>query len=360
LNFIGVYFSTFPNTAITALNGLAVTIILKEEKKMNRIIDLEHHMGRPERVPSTASKTPSKTDRVWGRDGRLRVRTSPETATSEAHLQFMDEAGIDVAVLTTHSSGPNLDKVREGNDYCAKIVKGNPKRFVGFASASPLAGKPGLDELERAVKKLGMKGVQIYTQTEGRPLDSRELWPFYEKVSELGIPIDVHISAEPLGFDALHAPYGLYYVLARELDICAATMRICLGGVLEDFSDLVFIINHFGGGISAVKERFDAYLSYMDYSIFYREEPLISKPYMEYFNKLYFNMAGREVGLAAVNCALANISPRKLMFGTDWPLNYTSNPQGVRRYIEGIRKLPLPKEDIEGMLGGNAAKLLGI
>jgi predicted TIM-barrel fold metal-dependent hydrolase len=66
------------------------------------------------------------------------------------------------------------------------------------------------------------------------------------------------------------------------------------------------------------------------------------------------------VGMAAVKCALTNISPKRLMFGTDWPFNYDRNPSGARQYIEEIRKLDLPEDDIEAMLGGNAARLLGI
>ena len=71
-------------------------------------------------------------------------------------------------------------------------------------------------------------------------------------------------------------------------------------------------------------------------------------------------MVGRGLGMAAVRCSLTNISPRKLLFGTDWPFNYDHDPQGVKRYIEEIRKLELPKGDIEAMLGGTAAGLLGI
>ena len=71
-------------------------------------------------------------------------------------------------------------------------------------------------------------------------------------------------------------------------------------------------------------------------------------------------MAGREVGMAAVKCALTTISPQKLMFATDWPFNFDYNPQGVKQYVEEIRGLDLPKEDIEAMLWGNAARVLGI
>ena len=48
------------------------------------------------------------------------------------------------------------------------------------------------------------------------------------------------------------------------------------------------------------------------------------------------------------------------MFATDWPFNFDYNPDGVKKYVEAIRQLELPEEDIEAMLGGNAARLLGI
>jgi predicted TIM-barrel fold metal-dependent hydrolase len=219
-----------------------------------------------------------------------------------------------------------------------------------------------MKELERAVNDLGLNGVHIWTQSDGHFLDSREMWPFYDTVCRLNIPIDVHVTLEPKGFDGLHASYALYYVMARELDMCAATLRVCLGGVLEDFPDLIMIMNHFGGGVSAVMERLDAYMSYVGPGCpsLYRESPLISKPWRHYFEKLYFNMAGREAGMATVKSALTTISPDKLMFGTDWPYNYDHEPQEVQRYIKEIRQLDLSPHDIDGMLGGNAARLLGI
>jgi predicted TIM-barrel fold metal-dependent hydrolase len=71
-------------------------------------------------------------------------------------------------------------------------------------------------------------------------------------------------------------------------------------------------------------------------------------------------MAGRGAGMAAIKCALTNISPRKMLFATDWPLNYDYYPQVLRKHIEDIRKLDLSTDDIEAMLGGNAAELYGL
>ncbi|MFC1905702.1 amidohydrolase family protein [Chloroflexota bacterium] len=322
------------------------------------IIDLEHHLPTEEQLLKKGAK-PGRTQRVWDPDGKLRNHTSLDASRVELHLQFMDEAGIDMAVLSGNVHG-DLDDCRNWNNYCAKLIKAHPTRFAGFADVVPFGGEPAFDEMERAVKKLGMKGFHIYAQIEGRNLDSRELWPFYEKVSELGVPLNVHIASTLTGFDALHAPYGLYYVMAREFGICAATFRVCLGGVLEDFPNLVFIMNHFGGGISAIKERMDLYMNYVgpDFPSFYKDKTLISKSWNEYFDKLYFNMAGREVGMAAVKCALTNINPNKLIFATDWPLNYEVNPQGVRQYISEIKELDLSPDQIDDMLGGNAARLL--
>ena len=326
------------------------------------IIDVEHHLLMEEHLQKGDSKSGKICERYWDAGGKLKSRVYQEASRVERRLRFMDEAGIDMAVLTANPE-LDLEQSRRWNDFCAKVVKENPNRFAGFASIPPLGGKPALEELERAVKELGLKAVHIWSRIGEHTLDARELWPFYQKVSELGVPIDIHVSRKPLGFDALHAPYPLHYILAREFDMCAATLRICLGGVLEDFPDLVCIMNHFGGGVSSVIERLQAYMTYAHrpgWPGFYCGQRLTSKPLMEYFNKLYFSMAGREEAMASVKCALTNISPRKLMFATDWPFNYDYNPQGVRRYVAEIRKLDLPKEDIDAMLGGNIAEILGI
>ncbi len=328
------------------------------------IIDLEHHILREERTQKGTSPSGKICERYWDTDDMLRIRIWQDASRIERSIQFMDEAGINMALLTTQEHGP-LEDVRKANDSCAKIVQKYPERYIGCASLpqAQIGSKPALDELDRAINGLGLKAVHIFTHSNGLYLDSKAMWPFYEKVSELDIPVDVHISASPPGFDGLHSPYALYYVIAREFDMAASVLRVCLGGVLEDFPDLKLIMNHFGGGVSSVMERLDAYVSYADrpgWPDFYLGKRLISKPWREYFDKLYFNMAGREAGIETVKCALTNISPRKLMFATDWPFNYDYEPEKVKQYVAEIRKFSLPKEDIEAMLGGNAAELFGV
>ena len=216
-----------------------------------------------------------------------------------------------------------------------------------------------LSVIEIPVKGLGMKGAHISARPGGHFLDSKELWPFYEKVAKLGVPLDIHVETYPSGYDALKAPYILSYVMAREFDITQTVLRLCFGGVLEVFPELKIIVNHFGGGISAMLERMDYYVELCGDDV-YMGKPLTSKPWRTYFDKLYFNMAGRGPGIGTLTCALTCISPSKLMFGSDWPPNFETDPAGCRRYIDDIKALALPKGDIEAMLGGNAAELLGL
>jgi predicted TIM-barrel fold metal-dependent hydrolase len=155
----------------------------------------------------------------------------------------------------------SLEEAKVFNDHFAKIVRQYPKRFAAFATTLPMGGKPALDELDRSINELGLKGVLINAQVDGQPLDSRQLWPFYEKASELKAAIFVHPSVKLSGLDACKGPYDLFRTIGREFDLALATFRLCAGGVLEEFPDLNVIMAHFGGGFSAVKERMDRYIS---------------------------------------------------------------------------------------------------
>jgi predicted TIM-barrel fold metal-dependent hydrolase len=322
------------------------------------IIDWQHHFS-PEEI---YKKRGGKPGQPVIKDGKVGLHLYPEVHQIGKHIEFMDAAGIDVAVLSA-----TLDSVEDCKltiQLYSKVIREHPKRFVCLAPCIPTRGKEALQEMERAIN-LGCKGVVISPQNDGEPLDSRKLWPFYEKVSHLKIPIFVHITNIPVGYTALDAPYNLNVSMTREFDLAASTARLILGGVIVEFPDIKFVMSHLGGGISSIMERIERYVDAWG-ERFWTElggKPPFELPHKEnfrkYFSKLYFDLAGYEGGMNAIKCALTTISPQKMVFATDYPYNFTNDPQGVRRYIENIRKLDLPSKSIEGMLGGNAAKLLG-
>jgi len=284
----------------------------------------------------------------------------------------MDAAGIDIAVLST-SRCNTLEECIIADDALGKIMKEYPDRFVGLARCIPTLGDESLKELDRAINELGLKGVCIDAQIEAHNLDAEILWPFYKKVSPLDVPIFVHIGGTREGFEAYNAkdsPYSLQPSLGVMALDQSATVRIILGGVLAKYPDLKFVIAHMGGGIAAIKDRVVMNLDHFGSRVWGMPggtplggTPPFEEPYGEnftkYFNMLYFDMAGYEGRMNAVQCALVTIDPERLLFATDYPANF-SDAQKVREYIENIRKLDLPAESIELMLGGTAAKLLNL
>jgi predicted TIM-barrel fold metal-dependent hydrolase len=287
------------------------------------------------------------------------VRTRDATVHSqlfdlEAQIRDMDRVGIDVAVQSCILGwDTTLENCQLINDCTAQLQKEYPSRFVGLAHA-PVMEDAGLRELDRAVSQLGLKGVTISSQVNGLSLDAKEFTPFYELLNKLGVPIFIHPALAPKGY-SLMLDYQLPVILTREFDLGVAVTRLIAGGVVERYPDLQFVFAHFGGGLAGYKERI-ARSSYR-----FR----LPKSFDEYFDRLYFDMAGFEGSPIALRCALEGIRPQRMVFATDYPHNFNSSDpkqgrsvDGVREYIDEINRLPLDSHLKNGMLGATAAKLL--
>jgi predicted TIM-barrel fold metal-dependent hydrolase len=319
------------------------------------VIDFQHHY-----IPVELAKKRglySETGRTMLQEGGLPATTMHRRLYDlELQLSDMDEAGIDVAVLSCLLgwSAP-LEECRFINDDLAAVQKEHPGRFVGLAQAPVLAGEAALAELRRAVTELGLRGVTITSQVNGVSLDSPRLDNFYATVCALDVPVFVHPALVPTGYDHLK-DHDLPRVLGREVDLMVATTRLIAGGVFDRFPALKIVMAHFGGGIAAVKER----LVGKGYRF-----GTLKKPFAAYFDMVYFDMAGFEGGRAALHCALQGIRPERLLFASDYPQDFTGvntdTGKGMvelRNYIGEVRRLELDQQSKEKMLGKTAAKLL--
>src|SRR5215217_1763413 len=117
----------------------------------------------------------------------------------------MDEAGVDVQVLSLTSPGVEqlgadeaVALARESNDRLAEAVRRHPGRFAGFAALPTPAPEAAADELERAVRGLGFVGALINGHTRERYLDDSFFWPILERAETLGVPIYLHPTPPPL------------------------------------------------------------------------------------------------------------------------------------------------------------------
>ena len=118
----------------------------------------------------------------------------------ELRLKEMDEAGIDVQVLS--HGAPSLQGIdaesavslaRSTNDRLVQASRTNPKRLFAFAALPTANPTAAADELERAVDRLSFRGAMIHnpTGTDGW-LDKKEYWPIFERAEALDVPIYLH------------------------------------------------------------------------------------------------------------------------------------------------------------------------
>ena len=197
--------------------------------------------------------------------------------------------------------------------------------------------------------------MTITSQVNGLSLDSPKLYDFYETACALDVVVFVHPALVPTGYEHLK-DYDLPRVLGREVDLTVATTRLIAGGIFDRFPNLKIVIAHFGGGIAAVKDR----LIGKGYRF-----GTLQKPFADYYDSIYFDMAGFEGGVVALNCALQGIRPERLVFASDYPQDFTGvntdtgkGMSELKNYIDAVRRLPLDAASHEKILGGTAADLL--
>src|SRR5215208_1012142 len=180
----------------------------------------------------------------------LRVNGRPKCDFEIApRLAAMAQDGFDMQVLIPNNSPFYYDidaamgaaVSRAYNRALSRILKAHPNKFIGIA-AVPLQdiGK-AIIEAEFAVKELGLKSVIIYQNINGKDLDSEFLWPFYEAVEKLGVPLSVHgVDSGPLlGVDRF-SRYNLDVCLGFPFEVFTAISVLIFSGLLERFPALKF------------------------------------------------------------------------------------------------------------------------
>ena len=177
----------------------------------------------------------------------------------DAHIEMMDIAGIDVAMLScAEGMCAPLDKSRLINDRAFKAGQDYPGRFTGFAHAHPLGGSDALAELARCRHELGFEGVVITSEFDGTTVDDPALDPFWARCQELGVFVFIHPAlrlTRPEPFDA----YDLARSVGREFSLIQAIIRLVNGGVLDRFPELRVHVAHLGGGIASMLGRIRSY-----------------------------------------------------------------------------------------------------
>ena len=238
------------------------------------------------------------------------------------------------------------------NDEIYQIVKRYPDHFVGIASVPLQDVDRAIQELDRAVYQLGCKGVTIGTNTNGMDLDAPQLLPFYQRVTELGIPIFVHPFAWGWEENERLLTYRLDKgILGFMFDNIIAISKVILGGVLERFPTLKFRFAHLGGGLPYLIGRIDR-----GATLYPETRSKISQPPSFYLRKVYLDTA--YFYGPALLCALACVPEEHIVFGTDYPFSIGDSPEGGVSQLQGYSAISESLK--QKILSENPSQLLGL
>lgn len=247
------------------------------------------------------------------------------------------------------------------NDELAELVTKYPDKFIAAAACLPMNDiDAALDEVDRAIKELNFRGVQIYTPINGKPLDSPEFMPLYEKMSEYDLPIWIHPARgrnTPDYVTEAHSRYWIFSIFGWPYETTAAMTRLVFSGILEKYPNLKFITHHCGGMVPYFEQRIVEAYDYAEVCLQAKYKRALTGPPIEYFRKFYADTAiyGNTPGLM---CAYSFFGAEHLLFGTDMPYDSEGGDRYIRQTISSIERMNIPKEEKTMIFEGNAKRLL--
>jgi len=242
----------------------------------------------------------------------------------ETFLLQMDVAGVDKSVLLPIDCTTSRGSRIYSNQQIAELVDRAKGRFIGFASVDPHS-KTAPDDLEKAVKDLGLKGLKLAPGIQEFRPDDEKVFPIYRKASELGIPLLIHS--------------GLSWEPGSKLDPCRPLL---LENVAVKFPKLKICIGHFGWPwvMDTVALMFKYPTIHADMSCLYADTP------MEFIHHTFSS----QVPTTWIERSLRN----QVMFGSNYPRIETV------KMVEAVRALGLTEGALERIFQKNAESYLGI
>ncbi|MEK7341281.1 MAG: amidohydrolase family protein [Candidatus Binatota bacterium] len=298
-------------------------------------------------------------------DKQLKCRINTATLQGrepERRVEHMDSLGVDIQVLSVPPPGADrfdgdgaVSLARKANDALARICKKYSRRFVGLFTLPTASTRDSLDELERSVNELGLRGFGCYSNLNGRPLDSEELFPIYERLAKLGISVYIHPTA-PLATQATGLDIMPVLIFGWAFDSTVAMTRLVYGRVMERFPEIDFVVADVGGVLAFFAQRATNIYTGRTEEI-RRKYGLKDNP-LDSFKKFHVDTADHPS--STLKCVLDFFGPDRLVLGTNYPYGPEEGCLFIKNSLRSIEELPLKKEEKAKVLGGNAARVLKV
>lgn len=285
-------------------------------------------------------------------EGDYNVLVGPHVNVEE-RLGIMRKFGIEMQILSLTTPGVDRELPERGlklsriaNDGFSKVCEKYPGRFRALASLPLQNVGISLDELDRAVNDLGLKGVMLFSNVGGRPLDSEEFVPFYEKAAKLGIPLFLHPTS-PMNSTAME-DYRLVPILGFTVDTSLALLRLVFSGIFDRIPNLNIVVAHTGGVFPYIRGRIE-----IGYNSYPESKVSILHPPSFYFKRNVWVDTLCYDGDVLLS-TLAFLGVNRILLGTDFPHQISDMENAVKR----VEKLEITEEEKQKILGDNCSQLL--
>ena len=337
-----------------------------------RKIDIYNHvMPKPvaERMLELAPRLGGMLKRVTGiamlHDIEARVRMMDAWP---GYQQVLTLSNPPIETIAGPGDAPDL--ARLANDELRAISMARPDKFPAWVASLPLNNvEASLAEIDRAVAQ-GARGVQIFTNVAGRPLDDPEFLPIFEHAARwCGLAIWMHPARDARFADypgEAKSKYEIWQVLGWPYETSVAMARLVFSGLFDRLPELRIVTHHLGamipyfeGRVGPLWDQLGSRTSDEDYTPILRAMAAKGRRPIDYF-RLFHNDTAVGGAASAIRCGLDFFGAERVLFATDCPFDPEGGPMFIRETIAAIERLALPGEERAKIYSANALAMLNM
>ncbi|HSD68040.1 MAG TPA: amidohydrolase family protein [Woeseiaceae bacterium] len=280
----------------------------------------------------------------------------------EERLHDMDGCGIARQIVSLTAPGVQIldtataaSIAAQSNDQLAEAVARHPDRFTGLAAMAPQDPARAASEIERAVSRLGFRGVILNSHTHGEYFDDTKFWEIFEVVEQLDVPIYLHPntpSPRLIGPMLDRGLDGAIYGFGVETGL--HLLRIIVSGVFDRFPRARIIVGHLGEALPFWLFRLDFMHNAMVKAGRHPGVRKLAKRPSDYLRENVWITTSGMAWEPAIMFVRSVIGAAHVMYAMDYPYQFVPDEVKV---TDG---LPITDEEMKAFYQGNAESVFAL